>query len=177
MIGLLACTAFAEAIGLHAVFGAFVFGVCLPRNDRLVAFLSKAFEPLSMLVLMPIVFALAGLNTTPEALTGAGPGAFALIMLVAIAGKLLGGMAGARISGYAWRDSFAVGALINSRGLMELIVLKIGLDAGLIGPELFTMLFGMAIVTTLMTAPLLALWMRRERNQAGPVGDSARSHP
>lgn len=164
MIGLLACTAFAEAIGLHAVFGAFVFGACLPRDNGLLAYLRRTFEPLAMLVLMPIVFALAGLNTTPDAFTGAGPGALALILLVAVAGKLVGGMAGARISGYGWRDSFAVGSLINARGLMELIVLKIGLDAGLVGPELFTMLFAMAIVTTLMTAPLLALWARRSQD-------------
>ena len=169
MVGLLACTAFAEAIGLHAVFGAFVFGACLPRDNGLLAYLRRTFEPLAMLVLMPIVFALAGLNTTPDAFTGAGPGALALILLVAIAGKLLGGMAGARISGYGWRDSFAVGSLINARGLMELIVLKIGLDAGLVGPELFTMLFAMAIVTTLMTAPLLALWARRNA-AAVPAG-------
>ena len=161
MIGLLACTAFAEAIGLHAVFGAFVFGACLPRDDRLLAHLARTFEPLSVLVLMPVVFALAGLRTTPDAFVGAGLGAFVLILAAAIAGKMLGGIAGARISGYGWGEAFAVGSLINSRGLMELIVLKIGLDAGLIGPELFTMLFGMAIVTTVMTAPLLAWWARR----------------
>lgn len=176
LVGLLGCTAFAEAIGLHAVFGAFVFGACLPRDDRLVAYFTKAFEPLSMLLLMPIVFALAGLNTTPDAFTGAGPGAFALILAVAIAGKLVGGMVGARVSGYGWRDSFAVGALINSRGLMELIVLKIGLDAGLIGPALFTMLFGMALVTTVMTAPLLALWTRRERPHLDDLEPLNRSH-
>nr|WP_255699394.1 cation:proton antiporter [Luteimonas sp. Y-2-2-4F] len=169
LLGLIGCAAFAEFIGLHAVFGAFVFGVCLPRDDRLVAHLARAFEPVSMLLLMPIVFALAGLNTTPDAFVGAGLGAFALILAVAIAGKVLGGAAGARLSGYGWRESLSVGSLINARGLMELIVLKIGLDAGLIGPALFTMLFGMAIVTTLMTSPLLSLWTRRERAEAAAV--------
>jgi Kef-type K+ transport system membrane component KefB len=159
VLGLIACSAFAEAIGLHAVFGAFVFGACLPRDDGLAAWFAKAFEPVSMLVLMPVVFALAGLGTTPDAFVGAGIGAFALVLLVAVAGKILGGALGARWSGYGWRDSFAVGSLVNARGLMELVVLKIGLDAGLVGRELFTMLFGMAIVTTMMTSPMLALCM------------------
>ena len=161
LIGLVGCAAFAELIDLHAVFGAFVFGVCLPRDERLVAQLAKAFEPVSMLLLMPVVFALAGQNTTPSAFAGAGLGAFALILAVAILGKVAGGTAGARLSGYGWRDSLSVGSLINARGLMELVVLKIGLDAGMIGPELFTLMFGMALVTTLMTSPLLSLWMRR----------------
>lgn len=170
LLGLVGCAAVAEWIGLHAVFGAFLFGVAMPRDDRLLRHLAKAFEPISMLLLMPIVFALAGLNTTPDAFVGAGLGAFALILLVAIAGKVIGGSAGARLSGYGWRDSLSVGALINARGLMELIVLKIGLDAGLIGPELFTMLFGMAIVTTLMTSPLLALFSRRGLAAEPPLG-------
>ena len=161
LIGLVCCAAFAEAISLHAVFGAFVFGVCLPRDNRLLHHLAKAFEPVSMLLLMPIVFALAGLNTTSEAFVGAGLGAFGLILLVAIAGKMLGGTLGARLSGYGWRDSLSVGSLINARGLMELVVLKIGLDAGLIGQELFTLMFGMTLVTTVMTSPLLSLWNRR----------------
>jgi len=160
LIGLVGCAAFAELIDLHAVFGAFVFGVCLPRDERLVAQLAKAFEPVSMLLLMPVVFALAGQNTTTSAFAGAGLGAFALILAVAILGKVAGGTAGARLSGYGWRDSLSVGSLINARGLMELVVLKIGLDAGMIGPELFTLMFGMTLVTTLMTSPLLSLWMR-----------------
>ena len=163
VLGLVACAAFAEAIGLHAVFGAFVFGACLPRDDGLAAYFAKAFEPVAMLVLMPVVFALAGLNTTPDAFVGAGIGAFALVLLVAVAGKVIGGALGARWSGYGWRDSFAVGSLVNARGLMELVVLKIGLDAGLVGRELFTMLFGMAIITTMMTSPMLALCMRGAR--------------
>lgn len=167
LIGLVGCAAFAERIELHAVFGAFVFGICLPRDDRLVAHLAKAFEPVSMLLLMPIVFALAGLNTTTTAFAGAGLGAFALILAVAILGKIIGGTAGARLSGYDWRDSLSVGSLINARGLMELVVLKIGLDARLIGPELFTLMFGMTLVTTVMTSPLLSLWMRRGAQSSG----------
>ena len=166
LVGLFGCAAFAELIELHAVFGAFVFGACLPREERLATQLAKAFEPVSMLLLMPVVFALVGQNATPSAFAGAGFGAFALILAVAILGKIAGGAAGARLSGYGWRDSLSVGSLINARGLMELVVLKIGLDAGLIGPELFTLMFGMTLVTTLMTSPLLSLWMRRGEEAA-----------
>ena len=174
VLGLFACSAFAELIGLHAVFGAFVFGACLPRDDGLAAQFAKAFEPVSMLVLLPVVFALAGLSTTPDAFVGAGIGAFALVLLVAVLGKVLGGAFGARWSGYGWRDSFAVGSLVNARGLMELVVLKIGLDAGLVGRELFTMLFAMAIVTTMMASPMLALCMRGARVRAADIGAEPR---
>ena len=111
---------------------------------------------------MPIFFALAGLNTTPDAFVGAGLGAMLLILVAAVVGKIAGGAAGARLAGYGWRDSFAIGALMNARGLMELIVMKVGLDAGLIGPALFTMLLVMAIVTTVMTGPLLTLFAGRQ---------------
>jgi Kef-type K+ transport system membrane component KefB len=115
-------------------------------------------EYLAIVVLMPIFFALAGLNTTPDAFVGAGLGAMLLILVAAVAGKMAGGSIGARLAGVGWRDSFAVGSLMNARALMELIVIKVGLDAGLIGPELFTMLLVMAILTTVMTGPVLSLF-------------------
>ena len=172
LLGLLGCAAFAEWIGLHAVFGAFLFGVCLPRDDRLLRWLARAVEPLAVGLLMPVVFVLAGQNATPAAFGGAGPAALALVMLVAVAGKVLGCAAGARLNGYGWRDSLAVGSLMNARGLMELIVIKIGYDAGLIGPELFTMLFAVTLVTTLMAAPLLGLLYRRPAPEAPPGASS-----
>jgi Kef-type K+ transport system membrane component KefB len=157
MMGLLACALATEWLHLHAVFGAFLFGACLPRDDRLLGSLAERIEPLSIVVLMPLFFALAGLGTTPGAFSGTGVGALALILAVAIFGKIAGGAAGARIAGYAWRDSLATGTLMNARGLMELIVMKVGLDAGLIGPELFTLLLLMALLTTAMTGPLIKL--------------------
>ena len=172
LLGLLGCAAFAEWIGLHAVFGAFLFGVCLPRDDRLLRWLARAVEPLAVGLLMPVVFVLAGQNATPAAFGGAGPAALALVLLVAVAGKVLGCAAGARLNGYGWRDSLAVGSLMNARGLMELIVIKIGYDAGLIGPELFTMLFAVTLVTTLMAAPLLGLLYRRPAPEAPPGASS-----
>lgn len=168
LVGLVACAAFAEVVGLHAVFGAFVFGVALPRDERLLTQLTAALEPVSMLLLMPVVFAVAGQGTSSDAFAGVGLGAFALILAIAVLGKVAGGTAGARLSGYGWRDSFAVGALINARGLMELVVLKIGLDVGLIGPGLFTLMFGMTLVTTLMTSPLLS-WCLRHDPTAAPA--------
>ncbi|GAB3382287.1 cation:proton antiporter [Lysobacter fragariae] len=165
MITMLACAAATEWLQLHAVFGAFLFGTCLPRDDRLLHTLIERVEHLAVIVLMPVFFALAGLNTTPDAFSTAGMGALALILLAAIGGKLLGGAAGARLAGQNWRDSLAVGALMNSRGMMELIVLKLGLDAGVIGPDLFTMLLLMALLTTVMTGPLLTLFSGRRTTQ------------
>jgi len=173
LVGVLACSAFAEWIGLHAVFGAFLFGVCLPRDDRLLRFLAKRIEPVAIVLLMPVLFALAGQNTTLDAFTGAGIGAFALILAVAVVGKVVGCATGARLNGHGWRDSLAVGSLMNARGLMELIVIKIGFDAGLIGPELFTMLFAMTLVTTLMASPLLSLFYGQGRGRELPGGSTA----
>lgn len=159
MIGTFACALATEVLGIHPVFGAFLFGAALPRDDRLLATLVERIEHVAVLVLMPILFALAGLMTTPDALVGAGLAATALVFVAAVAGKLAGGALGARASGLPWRTAFAIGALMNTRGLMELVVMKVGLDIGVIGPELFTMLMLMlmAILTTLMTGPLLSL--------------------
>jgi len=157
MLGLLGCALLTEWVGLHAVFGAFLFGACLPRDDRLLDSLAQRIEPLSIVVLMPLFFALAGLSTTAEAFAPGSVALGVLIIVVATVGKIAGGAAGARLAGYGWRDSLATGSLMNARGLMELIVMKIGLDAGLIGPQLFTMLLLMALVTTAMTGPLLSL--------------------
>ncbi|MBB3180876.1 cation:proton antiporter [Variovorax sp. Sphag1AA] len=164
MIGLLATALATEWLHLHAVFGAFLFGATLPRDDRLLDALAKRIEPFAIVVLMPLFFALAGLGTTPGAFVGGGLGAMLLVLAMATIGKIAGGTIGARISGYGWRDSLATGALMNARGLMELIVMKIGLDAGLIGPEMFTMLLVMALVTTAMTTPLMALFAGLSRH-------------
>ena len=99
-----------------------------------------------------------------------GARALALILVTAIVGKIAGGAAGARLAGYGWRDSLATGALMNARGLMELIVMKIGLDAGLIGPQLFTMLLVMALATTVMTGPLMSWFVGRSAAAAGEAG-------
>ena len=173
MVGVFACAAATEWLHLHAVFGAFLFGACLPRDDRLLASLVERLEHLAIVVLMPILFALAGLNTTADAFASAGLGALALILAVAVFGKIVGGAGGARMAGYGWRDSLAVGSLMNARGLMELIVLKVGLDAGLIGAELFTMLLVMAILTTVMAGPLVMLFVGRQHGEAAATSVSS----
>ncbi|TDR47785.1 transporter (CPA2 family) [Tahibacter aquaticus] len=155
-----AFAALTQWLQLHEVFGAFLFGVCLPRDDKLLDTLVERLEYVAVLVLMPVFFALAGLNTSADAFAGMGGVALLLILLLAIVGKVLGGAAGARLAGLGWRDAFALGTLMNTRGLMELIVLKVGLDVGVIGQEIFTMLMLMAVVTTLMTSPLLQLLLR-----------------
>lgn len=167
VIAMLASAALTEWLGLHAVFGAFVLGACLPRDDRLLRGLTERIEPLAVLVLMPVFFAMAGLQTTGHAFGGGRLGVLSLILLTATMGKIAGGALGARLAGYGWRDGLAIGSLMNARGLMELIVLKVGLDAGLIGPELFTLLLVMALVTTGMTGPLLTLFAGRDGGGSG----------
>jgi Kef-type K+ transport system membrane component KefB len=110
---------------------------------------------------MPLFFALAGLGTTPSAFSGGRLGPMILIVAAATLGKILGGAAGARLAKYSWRESWATGSLMNARGLMELIIIKIGMDAGVIGPGIFTMLLVMALATTAMTGPLLSLVLGR----------------
>ncbi len=169
-----AMAAATEWLGLHPVFGAFLFGACLPRDDRLLETLVERLEHVAVLVLMPVFFALAGLSTTPDAFTGTGLPALGLILLAAVVGKVLGAGGGARIAGLGWREASAVGSLMNARGLMELIVMKVGLDAGVIGLEIFTMLMIMAIVTTLMTTPMLTLCLR---GAAAPAAIEGRETP
>ena len=172
LIGTFACAYATKWLGVHPVFGAFLFGAALPRDDRLLESLIERVEHVAIIVLMPVFFALAGLNTTPSAFVGAGLAALLIVLVAAVAGKVLGGAAGARIAGYPWRTAFAVGSLMNARALMELIVMKVGLDAGVIGRELFTMLMVMAILTTFMTGPLLTLFAGRGDAQGRDATDT-----
>ncbi|KQY85435.1 cation:proton antiporter [Pelomonas sp. Root1444] len=174
MLGLLACAAATEWLHLHAVFGAFLFGAALPRDDRLLQSVAQRVEPLSIVLLMPLFFALAGLSTTRSAFVGGALGAMLLVVAVATVGKLAGGWLGARVAGLDGPQSLATGALMNARGLMELIVMKVGLDVGLIGPDMFTILLVMALATTAMTSPLITLALRYPRRRAPAPGGAAR---
>jgi Kef-type K+ transport system membrane component KefB len=164
LVGTFLCAYATDYLGVHAVFGAFLFGACLPRDDRLLHALIERIEHVAVLVLMPVFFALAGLNTTSDAFVGTGLGSLGLILAVAIVGKIAGGVIGARVCRYSWRESFAVGSLMNARGLMELIVMKVGLDIGVIGQQMFTMLLVMALVTTVMTSPLVTFFTRNKQS-------------
>jgi Kef-type K+ transport system membrane component KefB len=157
------CFAFAsalvtEAIGIHALFGAFLAGVTLSSAREVKASVRDAVAPLSAVVLLPLFFASSGLRTEIGLLDSARIwGICGAVTAVAIAGKLGGTTLAARWSGIDWRDSLAIGALMNTRGLMELIVLNVGYDLGILSPAMYTMMIVMALVTTGMTGPMLSL--------------------
>ncbi|MCG6168396.1 cation:proton antiporter [Leptospira sp. FAT2] len=147
-----------EAIGIHALFGAFLAGVVMPDKKELRNNLVDKIEDFSLTVLLPLFFAFTGLRTKFGLLSSAGlwP-VFFSILFVAVLGKLGGSAIAARMSGKNWKDSLSVGVLMNTRGLMELIVLNIGYDLGVLSEEIFSMMVLMALVTTVMTGPGLKL--------------------
>jgi Kef-type K+ transport system membrane component KefB len=147
-----------EMIGIHAIFGAFLLGAVMPHDSVLARVLSGKFLDLVTILLLPAFFALTGMRTEIGLLaTWEHWLLCGLIILVATAGKVGGTLASARLTGLGWRDSASLSALMNTRGLMELIVLNIGLEMGILSPTLFAMMVLMALVTTLATAPALEL--------------------
>ncbi len=145
-----------EMMGIHLIFGAFLLGAVMPKHEGLVRELAAKTEDFVLTFLLPIFFAYSGLRTQVGLLNSWSLwGLCGLVLLVAIAGKYVGTFVAARFSGLSKRDSSALGWLMNTRGLTELIVLNIGLNLGVITPLLFTMLVIMALVTTFMTSPLL----------------------
>ena len=147
-----------ELIGIHALFGAFLAGVVMPRQRRFRAYLAQRLEEFASVFLLPIFFAFTGLRTRIGLLNDAESWLLCgLIILVATLGKLGGSMLAARLTGVAWPDAFALGALMNSRGLMELIALNVGYELGILSPRIFAMMVLMALVTTFATGPLLSL--------------------
>jgi len=155
---LLASSWITEFIGIHALFGAFMVGAIMPKDGHAGRLLAEKLEDLVVVFLLPMFFAYSGLRTQIGLLDN--PSAWfmcALIILIACVGKFGGSFVAGRLTGLRWREACAVGILMNTRGLMELIVLNIGLDLGVISPTLFTMMVLMALVTTFMTTPLLQL--------------------
>src|SRR6185369_11783798 len=152
----LASALFTEVIGIHALFGGFLLGVVMPANAGIRRMLKQKLETFSLVVLLPLFFAFTGLRMQITLLNDLNSWLLCgLIILVAIAGKLGGSMFMARWTGMGWRDSFSLGVLMNTRGLVELIVLSIGYDLGILSARIFAMLVLMALVTTFMTGPLL----------------------
>ncbi|RKI16939.1 cation/H(+) antiporter [Corallococcus sp. AB030] len=147
-----------EYIGIHSLFGAFMFGAVIPKEGGLAVALAEKLEDVAVVLLLPVFFAFSGLRTqlglldTPEAWLTCG-----VIIVLACLGKFGGSAVAARLTGLRWREAGAIGILMNTRGLMELIVLNLGLDLGVISPTLFTMMVIMALVTTFMTTPFLRL--------------------
>jgi Kef-type K+ transport system membrane component KefB len=145
-----------ETLGIHALFGAFLFGAVLPKeHDFLQAFTHK-IEDLTVVLLLPLFFAFTGLRTSIGLLDNGSLWLYCLaIIVIAILGKFGGATLSSRFFGISWREASALGVLMNTRGMIELVILNIGLEIGVLSPTVFTMMVLMALATTLMTTPLL----------------------
>jgi Kef-type K+ transport system membrane component KefB len=155
-----------EVIGIHALFGAFMAGAIMPENTKFRNIFIEKVEDVSLVLLLPLFFVYTGLRTEVGLLNDAYLWKVtAMIILVAVVGKFVGSAIAARFVGQNWKDSLIIGALMNTRGLMELVVLNIGYDLGVLTPEIFAMMVIMALVTTLMTGPALDLinWAFRSK--------------
>ncbi len=168
-VGLLISALATEFIGIHAIFGAFLLGAITPHDSRVAKELTDRIEDLVRIMFLPAFFAFTGMRTqislvsTQEEWMLCG-----VIILVATVGKFGGTLVAAKLTGLNWRDSSALGILMNTRGLVELIVLNLGLDLKVISPQLFTMLVIMALVTTFATAPILELITRNHPWEKNP---------
>jgi Kef-type K+ transport system membrane component KefB len=160
-----------EVIGIHALFGAFMAGAIMPENTKFRNIFIDKVEDVALVLLLPLFFVFTGLRTEIGLLndpylwkiTG-------LIIAVAVVGKFVGSALAAKFVGQNWKDSLTIGALMNTRGLMELVVLNIGYDLGVLTPEIFAMMVIMALVTTFMTGPALDLinWLFRHKDDFVP---------
>ena len=171
-LGLFCLSAFLmDAIGIHAVFGGFLMGVVMPRG-LFVQELKKKVEPFVVVMLLPMFFTYSGLNTRLDMVNSVSLIGLALLILVAsIFAKFFACWAAARISGEDNRTALGIGALMNARGLMELIIINIGLQKGIIGPTLFSIMVLMAIVTTMMAGPLFELVYGKKARASGELDE------
>ena len=165
-----------ELIGIHALFGAFLAGVVVSTDAGVRVFVRERLGTFVSTLLLPLFFAFTGLRTQLGLLTDPHDWAVcAGLIATAVVGKLGAGMLAARWTGMSWRDSFSVGALMNTRGLIELIVLNLGYDLGVLSPKVFTMMVIVALTTTFMTGPLLSL--AEALGRKGTVGATGRLSP
>ena len=163
-------------IGIHAIFGAFVAGVVMPKSGAFVRGIAQPLESVLLVVLLPLLFATTGIRTSLA--LGSGPGTWGvvcLVLAVAIAGKFCASALAARVAGLSWHTSLCVGALMNTRGLMGLVIVQVGLDSGVASPPLYALMIVMAIVTTAMTTPALSLLGRFRAVVPGPQSDATPS--
>jgi Kef-type K+ transport system membrane component KefB len=152
-----------EVIGIHALFGAFLAGIVIPKKDGLQIKIIDRISDVSMVMLLPLFFVYTGLRTNAGILNSSGLWiSFLLILVCAVAGKFGGSTLVAKVLGQNWKDSLSIGALMNTRGLMELIVLNIGYDMHIISADIFSMMVLMALLTTMMTNPVLNLIEKRK---------------
>ena len=161
---------FMDAVGIHAVFGGFLLGACMPRG-LLTEEIKKKIEPMTVVFLLPMFFTYSGLNTQLTTVNSLSLLAIAAgILFVSIAAKFGACWLAARLAGEDNRTAMGIGALMNARGLMELIIINIGLQKGIIGPTLFAIMVLMAIVTTVMAGPLFELLYGRKAREQGELG-------
>jgi Kef-type K+ transport system membrane component KefB len=166
LLCLLASSWTTEWLGIHALFGAFFAGVMMPKENGLVEEIRHRLHTLVVVLLVPLFFAFTGLRTSLALISGTTMLFYcALILIVAVAGKFGGSMIAARVMGIGWRDSAAIGILMNTRGLIELVILNIGLDIGVLTRPLFSMMVVMAVLTTLITTPLLSWFYSSPEDQ------------
>lgn len=163
-----------ESIGIHALFGAFMAGVVMPQNLHFRNTLIEKVEDVSLIILLPLFFVFTGLRTQIGLLNEAHMWETCMVVVaLAVTGKFLGSAIAARFVGQSWKDSLSIGALMNTRGLMELIVLNIGFDLGILSPSVFAMMVIMALLTTFMTGPSLDLinYVFRDKKQSTKKAD------
>ena len=170
-----------DAVGIHAIFGGFILGAVMPRG-LFAAELKKKVEPLAVILLLPMFFTYSGLNTRLDMINSVQLLLIALGVLVAsVLAKFGACYLAARMAGEDSRTALGIGALMNSRGLMELIIINIGLQKGIIGPALFSMLVLMAVVTTMMATPLFEIFYGRKARASGELeavpGSTPASNP
>lgn len=163
----LASSLFTEFLGIHLLFGAFLMGAIMPKERQFVRYVLDRFETITVTLLLPLFFAFTGLRTNIGLVKGPDMWMYCgLIILVATVGKLGGSTLASWLSGMPLRESVGLGTLMNTRGLMELVILNIGLDIGVISPALFSMMVLMALVTTFMTTPVLRLVCAKELDES-----------
>ncbi len=161
-----------EVIGIHALFGAFMAGVIIPANQSFRRVIADKIEDFSLVFLLPLFFVYTGLRTQIGLLSDSNLWFVCFIIIaVAVTGKFLGSAIAAKFVGQTWRDSLVLGALMNTRGLIELVVLNIGYDLGVLTPEIFTMMVLMALITTFMTGPAIDFidFIQKRRKQFKPI--------
>ncbi|GAA3950863.1 hypothetical protein Aau02nite_23140 [Amorphoplanes auranticolor] len=172
----------ADMVGLHLVLGAFIFGAIVPKDasgEPVRVFMSNV-APMCSYLLLPAYFVLAGLQLDLAGLDIGDGALLAAVLAVAVGGKFLGTYAGSRLGGLPHRRSVTLGVLMNTRGLTEIVILSIGLEAGVIDRELYTVMTVMALITTAMTTPVLDLLDRRWGRPVRPTGaepPAAPAHP
>ncbi|HEV8246822.1 MAG TPA: cation:proton antiporter, partial [Polyangiaceae bacterium] len=173
-VALLLSSLATELIGIHALFGAFLVGAIVPHDSALAREIKSKLEDLVVVLLLPAFFAFTGMRTQIGLVSGLTNWVVCgAIVVVASLGKFGGSTVAARVTGMPWREAMALGILMNTRGLMELIVLNVGLDLGVLSPTLFAMLVIMALVTTLATTPILHRIHRPDPEEL-PNGELAR---